>query len=128
MHFFSLPSLLYVFSLQSISLFQTVLTRKNTITGVEYRNDPTIFAWELINEPRCMSDPSGDTLQVSCKLLVLFISLLQSTIEDSTPSNFNQTLKWVLWVSKEFTAFLSVNSYLIFIQKLLESNSFILSH
>ncbi|TYI46013.1 hypothetical protein E1A91_D13G076900v1 [Gossypium mustelinum] len=44
-------------------VFQTVLTRKNTITGIEYRNDPTIFAWELINEPRCMSDPSGDTLQ-----------------------------------------------------------------
>ncbi|KAB2047614.1 hypothetical protein ERO13_A13G055601v2 [Gossypium hirsutum] len=42
---------------------KTVLTRKNTITGIEYRNDPTIFAWELINEPRCMSDPSGDTLQ-----------------------------------------------------------------
>lgn len=41
----------------------TMLTRKNTITGIEYRNDPTIFAWELINEPRCMSDPSGDTLQ-----------------------------------------------------------------
>jgi hypothetical protein len=45
---------------------QTVLTRRNTITGIEYRNDPTIFAWELINEPRCMSDASGDTLQVSC--------------------------------------------------------------
>ncbi|GAV70414.1 Cellulase domain-containing protein [Cephalotus follicularis] len=42
---------------------RTVLKRKNTITGIEYRNDPTIFAWELINEPRCMSDPSGDTLQ-----------------------------------------------------------------
>ncbi|XP_044502965.1 mannan endo-1,4-beta-mannosidase 2-like [Mangifera indica] len=42
---------------------KTVLTRKNTITGIEYRNDPTIFGWELINEPRCMSDPSGDTLQ-----------------------------------------------------------------
>ncbi|MBA0556766.1 hypothetical protein Golob_026843, partial [Gossypium lobatum] len=41
----------------------TVLTRKNTITGIQYRNDPTIFAWELINEPRCMTDPSGDTLQ-----------------------------------------------------------------
>ncbi|KAJ8749371.1 hypothetical protein K2173_018860 [Erythroxylum novogranatense] len=42
---------------------KTMLTRRNTITGFEYRNDPTIFAWELINEPRCMSDPSGDTLQ-----------------------------------------------------------------
>ncbi|KAL3645464.1 Mannan endo-1,4-beta-mannosidase 2 [Castilleja foliolosa] len=42
---------------------KTVLTRKNTITGVEYRDDPTIFAWELINEPRCITDKSGDTLQ-----------------------------------------------------------------
>ncbi|KAK9284431.1 hypothetical protein L1049_023604 [Liquidambar formosana] len=42
---------------------KTVLTRKNTITGIEYRDDPTIFAWELMNEPRCMSDASGDTLQ-----------------------------------------------------------------
>ncbi|OVA14921.1 Glycoside hydrolase [Macleaya cordata] len=42
---------------------KTILTRKNSFTGIEYRDDPTIFAWELINEPRCMSDPSGDTLQ-----------------------------------------------------------------
>lgn len=42
---------------------KVILTRKNTITGVEYRNDPTIFGWELINEPRCMTDNSGDTLQ-----------------------------------------------------------------
>ncbi|OVA07763.1 Glycoside hydrolase [Macleaya cordata] len=42
---------------------KTVLTRKNSINGIEYRNDPTILAWELMNEPRCMSDPSGDTLQ-----------------------------------------------------------------
>ncbi|KAL9261779.1 Mannan endo-1,4-beta-mannosidase 2-like protein [Drosera capensis] len=41
---------------------KAVLTRKNTITGIEYRDDPAIFAWELINEPHCMSDPSGDTL------------------------------------------------------------------
>ena len=27
--------------------------RTNSVTGVKYRDDPTIFAWELINEARC---------------------------------------------------------------------------
>eukprot|EP00253_Pinus_taeda_P009720 PITA_09720 len=42
---------------------KTVLTRVNGITGVTYKDDPTIFAWELMNEPRCESDPSGRTIQ-----------------------------------------------------------------
>ncbi|KAL2981269.1 hypothetical protein AAZX31_13G279300 [Glycine max] len=55
---------------------KTVLTRKNTITGIEYRNDPTIFGWELINEPRCMSDPSGDTLQGWIDEMSTFVKMI----------------------------------------------------
>ncbi len=41
----------------------TVLNRLNTVNGRVYKDDPTIFAWELANEPRCASDPTGATLE-----------------------------------------------------------------
>ncbi|KAI9314227.1 glycoside hydrolase superfamily [Dichotomocladium elegans] len=34
-----------------------VLNRQNNLTGTAYKDDPTIFGWELANEPRC--DGSG---------------------------------------------------------------------
>lgn len=32
---------------------KTLVNRRNRVNGVEYKNDPTILAWDLINEPRC---------------------------------------------------------------------------
>jgi len=34
---------------------RSILLRTNSITGVLYKDDPTIFSWELINEPFCDS-------------------------------------------------------------------------
>lgn len=33
----------------------TLINRKNFYNGLVYKDDPTIFAWNLINEPRCES-------------------------------------------------------------------------
>jgi endo-1,4-beta-mannosidase len=48
-----------------IQSFQTyvnyVLNRNNTITGILYKDDPTIFAWMLTNEARAKSDGLGRT-------------------------------------------------------------------
>ena len=63
----------YVAFMESVSRFVTndkakslfadhvrhVVTRINTITGNPYKDDPTIFSWQIGNEPRCFSsDPA----------------------------------------------------------------------
>ena len=36
-----------------------MVTRTNSITGKAYRDDPTIFSWQIANEPRCFSSDPG---------------------------------------------------------------------
>ena len=38
---------------------ERVVTRVSTVTGRPYRDDPTIHAWDLVNEPRCDEAPAG---------------------------------------------------------------------
>ncbi|KAG7600847.1 Mannan endo-1,4-beta-mannosidase 6 [Arabidopsis thaliana] len=57
---------------------RTVLNRVNTFTNITYKNDPTIFAWELMNEPRCPSDPSGDKLQSWIQEMAVFVKSLDA--------------------------------------------------
>ena len=37
-----------------------VISRKNSVNGRLYREDPTVFSWELANEPRCNNGGSFD--------------------------------------------------------------------
>lgn len=67
--FFSDPTLKNYFK----SHIKVILNRVNTLTNVAYKNDPTIFAWELINEPRCEADPTGDTLHVWTEEMAAYV-------------------------------------------------------
>lgn len=55
---------------------KSVLTRKNSLTGVKYSDEPAIFAWELMNEPRCASSSSAPTLQAWIAEMAAFIKSL----------------------------------------------------
>ncbi|KAK1391698.1 Mannan endo-1,4-beta-mannosidase [Heracleum sosnowskyi] len=83
----------------------TVLNRRNSITGISYKDDYTIMAWELMNEARCTSDPSGNTLQAWITEMASYVKsvdtkhLLEVGLEgfygESAPTDkqFNLTVK-----------------------------------
>ncbi|KAJ3694636.1 hypothetical protein LUZ60_000013 [Juncus effusus] len=57
--FFSHPSIKQYYK----DYLKTIVTRRNSYSGVKYHDEPAIFAWELMNEPRCVSNSSAPFLQ-----------------------------------------------------------------
>lgn len=55
---------------------KAIVTRKNSLSGVKYSEEPAIFAWELINEPRCDSDSSSSVLQAWITEMIAYIKSL----------------------------------------------------
>ncbi len=56
----------------------TVLNRVNVFNGRVYKEDPTVFAWELANEPECTSDAGGDILQTWIEETAVYIKSIDS--------------------------------------------------
>ncbi|KAK9918089.1 hypothetical protein WJX75_001118 [Coccomyxa subellipsoidea] len=52
---------------------KAILMRRNSITGVLYKDDPTIMAWDLANEPWVLGDDSGQTLTAWVKDMADFV-------------------------------------------------------
>ncbi|GMJ14548.1 endo-beta-mannase 2 [Hibiscus trionum] len=55
---------------------KAILTRKNSLSGVKYVDEPAIFAWELMNEPRCASSSSAPILQAWLTEMAAFVKSL----------------------------------------------------
>ncbi|XP_022721049.1 mannan endo-1,4-beta-mannosidase 6-like [Durio zibethinus] len=53
-----------------------ILCRKNSLSGVKYADEPAIFAWELMNEPRCASNSSAPILQAWITEMAAFVKSL----------------------------------------------------
>ena len=47
-----------------LNCVEKIVTRVNALTGIAYKDDPAIFAWDLINEPHAPGDDSGKLLTV----------------------------------------------------------------
>ncbi|ONK79320.1 uncharacterized protein A4U43_C01F5170 [Asparagus officinalis] len=57
---------------------KAILTRKNSFSGVKYSDEPSIFAWELMNEPRCVSSLSAPLLQAWIGEMASYVKSLDS--------------------------------------------------
>ncbi|XP_052160532.1 mannan endo-1,4-beta-mannosidase 6 [Oryza glaberrima] len=57
---------------------KAILTRRNSYSGIRYSDEPAIFAWELMNEPRCVSNSSGPYLQAWIAEMAAYVKSLDT--------------------------------------------------
>ncbi|KAL4519468.1 hypothetical protein Ndes2526A_g01925 [Nannochloris sp. 'desiccata'] len=97
---------------------KVLLERRNTINGREYKNDPTIFALDLINEPRCFQ--CGNLLEkwieematwvksIAPDLLLtvgeegFYPDTIQGATQEQMVSNPQAVDSWAFWEGQHF--------------------------
>ncbi len=69
-------------------VIKTLVTRKNTVTGTSYSEDPTIMSWQLANEPRPGSDANG---RANAEIFTRWIDETSKFIGDLAPRQLVST-------------------------------------
>lgn len=65
-----------------LNFLKTLILRRNTITGVVYRNDPTILGFAPANEPQCLCDPGCHN-----NILAKWAHHIAATIKELDPNH-----------------------------------------
>ncbi|ORX64357.1 glycoside hydrolase [Anaeromyces robustus] len=59
---------------------KAIVNRTNTITGKKYKEDGTIFAWEIANEPRCWATNPDDMLSCNKDMITNWLDEMSTYI------------------------------------------------
>ncbi|KAI9013493.1 glycoside hydrolase superfamily [Hyaloraphidium curvatum] len=64
-----------------------VVNRVNSLTGVAYKDDPTIMAWELMNEPRCQNGGSlGFSATCNAATITAWVAEMSAYLKSRVPN------------------------------------------
>ncbi|MBB6095133.1 mannan endo-1,4-beta-mannosidase [Povalibacter uvarum] len=69
-------------------VIRTLVTRRNTLTGKLYSEDPTIMSWQLANEPRPGSDANG---RANAEIFIRWIDETAAFIGSLAPNQLVST-------------------------------------
>ena len=108
--FYTNPAIIEMYQ----NFVRTILLRRNTINGRLYRDDPTVMAWDLLNEPRCPDCPAGTVAKWFAQQAAFVRSIDPNHLITTGEEGFygccgntaNPGVKWSEWASSEGQDFL----------------------